>query len=393
MVHGRDEYPNLHAELRLRNAPSPHLTTCTRKDSTDTRRVPRRLRRSASAMRLSSNNINPCLVSWVAKANSSLAHGEGPDNDDDNGSSVDDEEEAGNTFAMDELPQDDDVIVTPRHHAEPFHVIPASQVNLPSKTRLREKGGSMGAQARTMTLQSSGGRLLGQSQSMPTFVASSSSSSHIHSNSILSAASAPIVILGHGRPRVRYARRSSGGGPPPLRTLPMPAFIPSSVTIPPLIERGDDGGFFLTEMELHSAYLPAAKGLALGAYQLYGQGDVQSALVTFRSVLRVADDVDDVLLKALVYHHMGTAEKDAGDLTASLASHTKCIHLAQSVNHVKLQGRGFKGSSRLYPSCCVEPTNGWGTRARRGARGISPIHVGVRLPRQVHDDRHRRTRP
>ncbi|RHY27916.1 hypothetical protein DYB32_006437 [Aphanomyces invadans] len=277
MVYGRSEYPNLQAELRLRNAPATLLTSLTRKGTALTafrtrqthRRLPPRLR-DAADLGLPSNND---AASNLSRGNlSALEKG-------------DDDDSCDNTSQVhDDMPQMDDILLTTQshHHDELSRGRSFMQPSL--KDGLRS---------------------------------------------------------GHGRLRVRYARRKCSSNPSQLRRLP--AFLPAAAAVIPHLEEDNETGFFLTEMDLDSAYVPLAKGLALGAYQLYGQGHIDAALTTFRSVLRAAEELDDIVLQALVCHHMGTAEKDAGDLSASRASHTKCIQLAQSVHHAKLQGRGFKG--------------------------------------------------
>ncbi|RHY80529.1 hypothetical protein DYB26_010438 [Aphanomyces astaci] len=148
----------------------------------------------------------------------------------------------------------------------------------------------------------------------------------------------------------------------------MPAFIPSSATIPPLIERGDDGGFFLTEMELQSAYLPAAKGLALGAYQLYGQGDVQSALVTFRRLgvvhvashqytlaydyhvkcMTIATAEHDHELASRTYANLGNVFAAKRQFADAIASHTNDLSLSTQVDSYVGMARAHRNLAIVY---------------------------------------------
>ncbi|KAF0703824.1 Aste57867_7502 [Aphanomyces stellatus] len=170
----------------------------------------------------------------------------------------------------------------------------------------------------------------------------------------------PSIVLGQGRPRVRFARRSQpgshplGGSTQSRFGLDLPTRNNHDVDTAAVTE--SDGGCFLTEIELDSQYVPVAYGLALGSYQLYGHANLTLALATFHHVrmtcpiLRLAEDLDDVPLQALIYHHVGTAEKEMGDFKSSLASQMKCIALAHSAHHVPLQGRGFKGLGVVYVS-------------------------------------------
>ncbi|KAH9098981.1 hypothetical protein LEN26_016475 [Aphanomyces euteiches] len=199
------------------------------------------------------------------------------------------------------------------------------------------------AKAREKVLQSTPSNSLSQSQSAPVLPAA-------HNPPSLPSQPIAPLVLGKQRHRVRYARRSQPGWTklaPPLQPLPTCFGVQDDnfpIDPPPV----QDMGCFLTEMELPSEYIPVADALALASYQLYGEAKFDTALATFRGVLRLAEELDDIPLQALVYHHMGTAEKELGDLKSSLASQTKCINLARSVHHLKLQGRGFKGLGVVY---------------------------------------------
>ncbi|ETW05420.1 hypothetical protein H310_03186 [Aphanomyces invadans] len=336
MVYGRSEYPNLQAELRLRNAPATLLTSLTRKGTASTafrtrqthRRLPPRLR-DAADLGLPSNND---AASNLSRGNlSALEKGD----DDD---SCDNSDDDATSQVHDDMAHMDDILLaTQSHHHDELSVARTAALSPHAAStvppRLHESNSCTLANAREKALK--GSSCLSHSQSEPTLP----SRCLDHRTNVSNAT--PVMILGHGRLRVRYARRKCSSNPSQLRRLP--AFLPAAAAVIPPLEEDNETGFFLTEMDLDSAYVPLAKGLALGAYQLYGQCHIDAALTTFRSVLRAAEELDDIVLQALVCHHMGTAEKDAGDLSASRASHTKCIQLAQSVHHAKLQGRGFKG--------------------------------------------------
>ncbi|OQR92870.1 hypothetical protein ACHHYP_03118 [Achlya hypogyna] len=146
---------------------------------------------------------------------------------------------------------------------------------------------------------------------------------------------------------MRFARRqASGTAPlPKVSTRWAPPKVGFGLDLPLSNNEGEpeDSGCFLTEVEVPSQYVVVTEQLALASFQLYATSDLTAAVATLAQALRHATFLDDVPLQALVYHHLGTAQKEMGHLDSSIEAQMQCLRLATAVGHAKLMGRAWKG--------------------------------------------------